>query len=69
MVWNSASGHSFFFGAIGKFDVAIVNDARTTYAGGVVSNEAVLGCASASGDSIIILMYINCPFAKMQSGS
>lgn len=42
VVWNSANGR-FFFGAIGKFDVAIVNDARTTYAGGVVSGEAVFG--------------------------
>lgn len=41
VVWNSGR---FFFGAIGKFDVAIVNNERTTYAGGVLSGEAVFGC-------------------------
>ena len=41
VVWNSGR---WFFGAVGKFDVAIVNDMRTTYAGGVLSGEAVFGC-------------------------
>lgn len=41
VVWNSGR---WFFGATGKFDVAIVNNQRTTYAGGVLSGEAVLGC-------------------------
>lgn len=41
VVWNSGR---WFFGAVGKFDVAIVNDQRTTYAGGVLSGEAVFGC-------------------------
>ncbi len=40
VVWNSGC---FFFGAIGKFDVAIVNDKKTTYAGGILSGEAVFG--------------------------
>ena len=42
VVWNSPD-HRFFFGALGKFDVAIVNDEKTTYAGGVLSGEAVFG--------------------------
>ena len=40
VVWNSGR---WFFGAVGKFDVAIVNDRNTTYAGGVLSGEAVFG--------------------------
>ncbi|MDE6469201.1 MAG: DUF4421 domain-containing protein, partial [Muribaculaceae bacterium] len=40
VVWNSGR---WFFGVLGKFDVAIVNDKRTTYAGGFLSGEAVLG--------------------------
>lgn len=42
VVWNSPDNR-FFFGALGKFDVAIVNDETTTYAGGVLSGEAVFG--------------------------
>lgn len=42
VVWNSANGR-FFAGAVGKLDVAIVNNQRTTYAGGVLSGEAVFG--------------------------
>jgi len=42
VVWNSPD-HRFFFGVLGKFDVAIVNDEKTTYAGGVLSGEAVFG--------------------------
>lgn len=42
VVWNSANGR-FFAGALGKLDVAIVNNQRTTYAGGVLSGEAVFG--------------------------
>lgn len=40
MVWNN---DRWFFGVVGKFDVAIVNERRTTYTGGVLSGEAVLG--------------------------
>ncbi|MDE6207463.1 MAG: DUF4421 domain-containing protein [Muribaculaceae bacterium] len=40
VVWNSGR---FFAGAVGKCDVAIVNNKRTTYAGGVLSGEAVFG--------------------------
>lgn len=40
VVWNSGR---MFFGVIGKFDLAILNDKRTTYAGGVLSGEAVFG--------------------------
>lgn len=40
VVWNSGR---FFFGASGKFDLAIVNDRKTTYAGGILSGEAVFG--------------------------
>lgn len=40
VVWNSGR---FFAGVIGKFDVAIVNERETTYAGGVLSGEAVFG--------------------------
>lgn len=40
VVWNSGR---WFAGVLGKFDVAIVNDKRTTYAGGFLSGEAVLG--------------------------
>ena len=39
-VWNSGR---LFFGLVGKFDLAIVNDQQTTYAGGVLSGEAVFG--------------------------
>lgn len=42
LVWNS-SDNRLFFGAQGKFDLAIVNDKRTTYAGVVLSGEAVFG--------------------------
>ena len=42
VVWNSPDKR-FFFGALGKFDLAIVNDKSTTYAGGVLSGEAVFG--------------------------
>ena len=42
VVWNSPDNR-FFFGALGKFDVAIVNEEKTTYAGGVLSGEAVFG--------------------------
>lgn len=41
VVWNKGR---WFFGATGKFDVAIVNNRRTIYAGGVLSGEAVFGC-------------------------
>lgn len=40
LVWNSGR---FFAGATGRFDVAIVNDRETTYAGGILSGEAVFG--------------------------
>ena len=50
VVWNSPD-HRFFFGVLGKFDVAIVNDEKTTYAGGVLSGEAVSEYASISGES------------------
>lgn len=40
LVWNSGR---FFFGAVGKLDIALLNDQRTTYAGGVLSGEAVVG--------------------------
>lgn len=40
VVWNSGR---FFFGAVGKFDLAVVSDQTTTYAGGVLSGEAVFG--------------------------
>lgn len=40
VVWNSGR---YFAGITGKFDVAIVNDRETTYAGGVLSGEAVFG--------------------------
>lgn len=40
VVWNNGR---WFFGAIGKFDVAIINDRQTTYTGGVLSGEAVFG--------------------------
>lgn len=42
LVWNSNDGR-FFAGATGRFDIAIVNDRETTYAGGVLSAEAVFG--------------------------
>ncbi len=41
VVWNSGR---WFLGACGKFEVAIVNDEKTTYAGGVLSGEIVFGC-------------------------
>lgn len=40
VVWNSGR---FFAGLVCKFDVAIINDRETTYAGGVLSGEAVFG--------------------------
>lgn len=40
VAWNCGR---YFFGATGKFDLAIVNNKRTTYAGGVLSAEAVFG--------------------------
>lgn len=40
VVWNSGR---FFFGAVGKFDLAIVSDKTATYAGGVLSGECVFG--------------------------
>ncbi len=40
VVWNKGR---WFFGAVGKFNIAIVNDKETTYAGGVLSGEAVFG--------------------------
>ncbi len=42
MVWNGP-GNRLFFGTIGKFDLAVVNEEKTTYAGGVLSVEAVFG--------------------------
>ncbi len=42
IVWNQKRGR-WFFGCIGKFDLSIVNDKKTTFAGGVLSGEAVLG--------------------------
>ena len=40
VVWNNGP---WFAGVTGRFDVAIVNDRETTYAGGVLSGEAVFG--------------------------
>lgn len=40
VVWNKGP---LFAGVTGRFDVAIVNDRETTYAGGVLSGEAVFG--------------------------
>lgn len=40
VVWNN---NKWFFGVIGKFDLAIINEQRTTYAGGVLNAEAVFG--------------------------
>lgn len=40
VVWNN---RMWFFGAIGKLDLAIVNEQRTTYAGVVLSAEIVFG--------------------------
>lgn len=40
VVWNNGP---WFAGVTGRFDVAIVNDLETTYAGGVLSGEAVFG--------------------------
>jgi len=40
VVWNCGP---WFFGATGKLDVAVINDKKTTYAGGFFSAEAVLG--------------------------
>ncbi len=40
VVWNNGP---WFAGVTGRFDVAIVNDWETTYAGGVLSGEAVFG--------------------------
>ncbi|MDE5628163.1 MAG: DUF4421 domain-containing protein [Muribaculaceae bacterium] len=40
VVWNN---NRWFFGTVAKLDIAIVNEKRTTYAGGVLSGEAVLG--------------------------
>lgn len=40
IVWNK--GHCFF-GAIGKFDVAIINDRQTIYTSGLISGELVFG--------------------------
>ena len=39
-VWN---GGRWFGGLLCKFDVAIINDQRTTYTGGILSAEAVIG--------------------------
>lgn len=38
--WNH---NRWFFGATGKFDLAIINDEKTNYAGAVLSAEAVAG--------------------------
>lgn len=40
VVWNSGR---WFAGAVGNFDVAIINNKKTTYTGGVLSGEAVVG--------------------------
>ena len=40
VVWNNGP---WFASVTGRFDVAIVNDRETTYAGGVLSGEAVFG--------------------------
>ncbi|MBD5232600.1 MAG: DUF4421 domain-containing protein [Bacteroidales bacterium] len=40
VVWNHGR---WFFGAVGKLDAALVNDKETTFAGGVLSGEAVFG--------------------------
>lgn len=40
MVWNDGR---WFIGVLGKFDLAVLNDKKTTYAGGVLSGEAVIG--------------------------
>ena len=40
IVWNSKR---WFFGAVSKFDLAIINNKKTTYAGGVLNAEAVVG--------------------------
>lgn len=40
VVWNHKR---WFAGGIAKFDIAIVNDKETTYAGGTLSGEAVVG--------------------------
>ncbi len=42
VVWNSPDSR-LFFGVIGKFDTAIVNEQKTTYAGAVLSGEAIFG--------------------------
>lgn len=39
-VWNSGR---LFFGVVAKFDLALLNDQQTAYAGGVLSGEAVFG--------------------------
>lgn len=41
VIWNHGR---LFAGAVGKFDAAIINDHETTYAGGVLSGEAIFGC-------------------------
>lgn len=40
VVWNS---NKWFFGFVGKADLAILSDKQTVYAGGTISGEAVLG--------------------------
>lgn len=40
VVWNSGR---YFFGMAGKYDLAVVNNRSTTYAGGVLSGETVFG--------------------------
>lgn len=40
VVWNKGR---WFAGATGKFDLTIVNDQKTTYAGGDLTGEAVVG--------------------------
>lgn len=40
VVWNNGK---WFGGFVGKMDLAIVNEKKTTYAGGVLSGEAVFG--------------------------
>ncbi len=41
LVWNR---DRWFFGASGNFNVAVVNEKKTTYAGGDLSGEIVFGC-------------------------
>ncbi len=40
VVWNY---NRWFFGAVAKFDAAIINNKKTTYAGGILNGEMVFG--------------------------